>query len=142
MDKDGNVSKSFNTHDFYGMQMLHEKHGINVGIFTGCSQPCNKAQIDRGASYAYFYGGFGPYGKERHVKKYLDSIEAEWDDVAFIGDDLNDLEAMEKAGIIACPADATSRILNFVGERDDGFVMTKKGGEGCVRELIDFLVKI
>jgi len=139
MDHAGNVSKAFNTHDFYGMQVAHEK-GINIGVFTGCTQPCNKAQMDRAAKYAYFRGGLRFEDKETYIKKYIDGLGVSWDDVAFIGDEINDWGTMQKAGVIACPANAVPKILEFVQNRDDGFSMNKKGGEGCVREFVDFLI--
>ena len=49
-----------------------------------------------------------------------------------IGDDVNDLEVMQAIGFSACPADATTKILEQVD-----CILSKKGGEGCVREFIE-----
>ena len=51
---------------------------------------------------------------------------------AHIGDDINDLELMDKAGISACPADA-----NEILKKNAKIVLRKNGGEGCVREFIE-----
>jgi YrbI family 3-deoxy-D-manno-octulosonate 8-phosphate phosphatase len=52
--------------------------------------------------------------------------------MAFIGDDLNDLPLLRKAGFSACPADAASQVKAAVH-----LVLSRKGGEGCVREFIE-----
>jgi 3-deoxy-D-manno-octulosonate 8-phosphate phosphatase (KDO 8-P phosphatase) len=57
-------------------------------------------------------------------------------EVTFMGDDVNDLEAMEIAGIAAAPASATPLTL----ERAT-FVSTKPGGHGAVRELVDAILR-
>jgi 3-deoxy-D-manno-octulosonate 8-phosphate phosphatase (KDO 8-P phosphatase) len=60
-------------------------------------------------------------------------------DVAYIGDDLNDLTCMKaiKAaqGLTGCPADADKELIQFCD-----FVSTKNGGEGAVREFIDYIL--
>ena len=59
------------------------------------------------------------------------------ENVAMIGDDINDLEVMKIIGLAACPKDAVNIIKSNVQ-----IVLNKKGGEGCVREFIDeYLLK-
>jgi YrbI family 3-deoxy-D-manno-octulosonate 8-phosphate phosphatase len=53
-------------------------------------------------------------------------------EVAFIGDDLNDEELMTKVGLAACPIDALEKIKQVAH-----LILNKKGGEGCVREFLD-----
>ena len=59
--------------------------------------------------------------------------------VAYIGDDLNDIPCMEKVkeagGIIGAPADAITKVIEICN-----FVATHKAGEGAVREFIDWLI--
>ncbi len=52
--------------------------------------------------------------------------------VAYIGDDVNDIPVMEKVGVSACPNDAMDSVKEMVD-----IILTKKGGHGCVREFID-----
>lgn len=54
-----------------------------------------------------------------------------------MGDDLNDLEAMEQCKIVGCPSDAAEQIK----ERAD-FVSKKKGGDGAVRDFIEYLITL
>ena len=55
-----------------------------------------------------------------------------YDEVAMIGDDINDFDVMQKIGISACPSDAVIEIKSTCN-----IILHKKGGDGCVREFID-----
>ena len=56
---------------------------------------------------------------------------------AIIGDDVNDLEIIKTVGFAACPSDAMDIVKTNVD-----VILSKKGGEGCVREFIDsYLLK-
>ena len=57
-------------------------------------------------------------------------------EVAYIGDDVNCVELLSAAGYAACPADACDRIKEIPGVH----VMSKKGGEGCVREFCEKII--
>ena len=57
------------------------------------------------------------------------------DQIAYIGDDVNDLEALKVVGFSAAPADALPPVLNIVK-----YVCQKKGGEGAVREVTDLIL--
>ena len=58
------------------------------------------------------------------------------DQVAYIGDDVNDLEALKAVGVSASPADGLPQVLRVVR-----YVCQKKGGEGAVRELADMILE-
>lgn len=58
-----------------------------------------------------------------------------WKEFAYIGDDINDLEVLKKAGISACPADAENEII------ESHRACTKDGGKGAVREFSNFILK-
>lgn len=57
----------------------------------------------------------------------------------FFGDDVNDLFAMEIAGHCACPADAAEEVRGYVNQH--GFVSTRPGGHGAVREFVDAILR-
>ena len=58
------------------------------------------------------------------------------EEIAYMGDDLNDINIIKKVGLSAAPADAISEVLEIVD-----FVSEKKGGNGAVREFIEFVLK-
>lgn len=59
-----------------------------------------------------------------------------YDEIAYIGDDLNDLECMRLCRIKACPKDAVKGIKKI-----SDYICKKKGGHGAVREFIDLLLE-
>jgi YrbI family 3-deoxy-D-manno-octulosonate 8-phosphate phosphatase len=60
-----------------------------------------------------------------------------WEEVAYIGDDVNDLEVMKRVGFAVTPSDATDE-----NKKVAHYIAKKKGGEGCVRELCDMLLTL
>ena len=58
-----------------------------------------------------------------------------FDQVAYIGDDVNDLDALRAVGFSAAPADAMPTVLKAVH-----YICVKKGGEGAVREVADLIL--
>ena len=65
----------------------------------------------------------------------VDQMNLSLDQVAYIGDDLPDLTAIESVKLGACPADAATEVKSKAN-----WVSTRAGGDGCVRELCDLLV--
>ena len=54
-------------------------------------------------------------------------------EIAYIGDDVNCVELLSEVGYAACPSDACDRVKDILGI----VVMTRKGGDGCVREFAE-----
>jgi YrbI family 3-deoxy-D-manno-octulosonate 8-phosphate phosphatase len=57
-----------------------------------------------------------------------------WEDVCYIGNDLNDLECINKAGLAFCPSDAVLEI-----KHDAHYILSRSGGNGAVREMLELL---
>lgn len=66
------------------------------------------------------------------LASWLKSRELHWDDIAYIGDDVNDLDCMQLAGLSICPADAVALVKDYADIK-----LLTPGGEGCIREIID-----
>ncbi len=131
----GDELKKFNTHDGMGLQLIREK-GIKTGIIT--SENTNmverrfiKLKLD------YLYQGKREGGKLASVKEICDKEGITLAEVAYIGDDVNCFELLSSVGLAACPADALDTIKNIPGI----IQMKKKGGEGCVREFVEMILK-
>lgn len=123
-------SKKFNTRDGMGFQLLREA-GIKTGIITSentliVEKRAQKLKID------YLYQGKREGGKLSAALEICAKMGITIDEVAYIGDDINCFELLSAVGTAACPADADSKIKSIPSIRQ----MSKKGGEGCVREFI------
>ena len=124
--------KRFNVKDGLGINCAM-KHGIRFAIITGRESNI----VMRRASEL---GITDIYQAVHNKVEALMSIMAKYritpDEVAYVGDDLNDLNVMEKIGLAMCPSDATEEV-----KRISKFVSSKKGGDGAVRECIEFVLK-
>lgn len=132
-DQGDNEWKKFNTSDSAGVLFLKLLE-IKVAIITG-----EETQIVTRRAKAKNTGLF-PGVKDKVVvaEKLLEKYGLDWSEVAYIGDDLNDIKLLEKAGLSACPANAP----DYVKSRVD-WVLTKNGGEGVFREFVEaFLQQI
>ena len=134
--EDGNELKKFNTRDGKGFELL-KKAGIKTAIITSentqiVENRAKKLKVD------YLYQGLEHIGKLEAIKKICKKENISLNEVAFIGDDINDKEALENVGIAGCPADAVAEIKQIQNIK----VMSKKGGEGAVREFVEFLLML
>ena len=128
--ENGDQFKKYNTKD--GMAILHltKKLDFQVGIISsGFKGEAVKTRAEL-LGIQHFYLGRDP--KMDILKGICEKLEIEMSNVAMIGDDINDLRVIQNIGFSACPADAVKVIKSNVD-----IVLTKKGGEGCVREFID-----
>lgn len=127
--EDGMQFKKFNARDGIGI-MNAMKAGIEVGII---SHSQTSAMVETRANMLkmkYYHIGSEP--KLNILSKWEKELDLEPSQIAYIGDDINDLEIMNYVGTSACPSDAISTILESADIQ-----LSKKGGEGCVREFID-----
>lgn len=125
----GEEMKKFNTKDGMGIIMLCEK-GIKTAFLSSgfrdeiVSLRAKSLQIDK-----YYVGR---ESKLSILKKWWQEMNISPSETAYIGDDINDLEVMKSVGLSACPADSIEIVKQNVK-----IILSKNGGEGCVRELID-----
>jgi YrbI family 3-deoxy-D-manno-octulosonate 8-phosphate phosphatase len=132
--QDGNEFKKFNTHDGMGFDIL-AKNGYKRGIIT--SEDTNiVANRAKKLNLDFIYQGARHKGKLQVAKEICEKENISLENVAYIGDDINCIELLEKVGICACPANATKKvkaIKNIIH-------LDKKGGDGVVREFIDMII--
>ena len=127
--ENGDILKKFNAKDGMGILQL-TKTNFQVGIISsGFKGELVKQRADL-LKIQHFY--LGREHKLVILKQWCEKLNISMSEVAMIGDDVNDLEVMQHIGFSACPADAAGKILTFVD-----CVLSKKGGEGCIREFIE-----
>lgn len=129
---DGDTLKAFSTYDGMAVQLLREA-GIPVAILTSENTPIVKRRAEKLKIEHLFLGEKDKLGKLRGL---CAKLGIGMDEVAYIGDDLNDLEVLEAAGLTAMPCN--SPILDrFAPDR----VTERAGGSGAFREFADLILR-
>lgn len=129
----GEVMKAFNVKDGYAIVKIMPEHGIIPVIITGKTSEIVK---NRAAELRIAEVHQNISDKLPLLKAIAEKYDVTAEEVAYIGDDVNDLECMQWCGLSACPADAVQEVL----EQAD-YVCKAQGGRGAVREFIDWLTK-
>jgi len=128
----GEELKRFSIRDGMGVERLRNLAGIETGIITGeksgsVSRRAEKLQITE--------LHLGVNDKLQKLNEVLERKNFKPDEIAFIGDDINDFEIMNRAGIAACPADAME-IIKTIAQ----FICLNRGGHGAFREFAEWLI--
>lgn len=128
---DGDIMKSFSTYDGMGVKLLREA-GIPLIIMTGedteiVAKRAQKLGIDR-----IFQG---ENEKLKRLKEVCTELGITLDEVAYIGDDLNDVDVLQAVGISAMPPN--SPILD---QFTPDYLTTRSGGDGAFRDFVDFIL--
>ena len=125
----GDEQKKFNTKDGMGI-MKAMKNGLQIGIISsGFSDKIVKTRANMlGIDKCHV----GREPKMDILKNWMDQDTLSFEEIAMIGDDINDFDIMNKIGVSACPADAVIEIKSI-----SNIILQKKGGDGCIREFLD-----
>ncbi|MES2393188.1 MAG: HAD hydrolase family protein [Acidobacteriota bacterium] len=127
----GDEYKTFCFADVMGISLLR-RLGIKLALISGEASP----HVDRYAQKMHIpFVVKGTRDKAAALRALSASVQVPLSQTCFFGDDINDLFAMDIAGVCACPANAAAEVFDYVRER--GFVSTKDGGKGAVREFAD-----
>ena len=130
-DESGREIKSFNVKD--GLIIAHlRKAGIIVGAISGRES----AAVGKRASELKFdFCHQGIVDKASVFLKLIEYHDVKKKEVAYVGDDINDLPVLKQVGLPVCPADAPAYLKKFAE-----LVTSAKGGKGVVREVADLLL--
>lgn len=127
----GEVMKAFDVKDGYAIAHLREK-GIEPVIITGRSSAIVQERAkELGITELYQ----GVNDKLQQLKCVAQKLNCKSDEIAYIGDDVNDLECIEYCGVTGCPNDAVNIIEGKVK-----YVCQNNGGRGAVREFIGWML--
>lgn len=123
--------KKFHTYDSAGVLFAHHL-GIPVGILTGentqiVQRRADKLKID----YCYL----GCNDKVAIATELCDKLGITMDDVAYIGDDLNDMKLIKLVGWAGVPSSAPEYVKKLANVQ-----LTKRGGEGVFREFVEAIL--
>lgn len=129
--KQGEVMKAFDVRDGYAIANILPVIGVTPVIITGRSSQIVE-QRAKELKIVELYQGVS--NKLTQLKAVAERYDVEPEEIAYIGDDLNDLDCIEYCGVTACPQDAVDEVKQKVK-----YVCKHDGGRGAVREYIQWL---
>jgi 3-deoxy-D-manno-octulosonate 8-phosphate phosphatase (KDO 8-P phosphatase) len=129
---DGREAKSFHIRDGLGI-VLAQRAGLKMGVLSGRA---SESLAARAAELRLDVVRQGVSDKRAVFEEILREQGLRAQEVAYMGDDLNDLAVLTEVGLSAAPADAPFEV------RAQAFmVMDARGGHGCVREFLEAILK-
>ena len=131
-DQQENELKKFHTYDSAGI-LFCKLNNIPTGIITG-ERTEIIARRAKKLNVPYLFQGVS--NKVEVIESLCKELGISMEDVAYLGDDLNDIGVLQKVGLSAAPASAPLYIQNMVD-----IVLTKKGGEGVFREFVELILE-
>jgi 3-deoxy-D-manno-octulosonate 8-phosphate phosphatase (KDO 8-P phosphatase) len=130
----GEEMKKFNLRDGMGVERLRKVLGIDTGIMTGENSPIVAKRAEK-LKITHLY--LGIKDKKKCLHEILSTHSMHPNEIAYIGDDMNDYEVIGEVGLSASPADGAS----LIKERVD-YICTQPGGAGAFREFAELIIKL
>lgn len=131
---DGEMIKRFSIRDGMGVERLRKHAGIETAIITGENSGTVKARAQK-LKITQVY--LGVTDKKSLFDEILKKNQLQPENIAFIGDDVNDLEIMKLVGMTACPGDG----MSFIKDISD-YICENKGGYGAFREFAELILAL
>ena len=126
----GDQMKRYHTHDGLALLELGKSKKLTLGILS--SGFTEHMVQDRATLLGIEHVYVGREPKLDILNTWCAELGYSLDEVAIIGDDLNDLPVMQAVGLAVCPASAVSKVKSVAD-----IILSRKGGDACVREFID-----
>jgi 3-deoxy-D-manno-octulosonate 8-phosphate phosphatase (KDO 8-P phosphatase) len=127
----GEAFKKFNTKDGLGIRKWLES-GREFAVITGENSPCVHERMKKLSVKHYFPG---VKDKGRVLRELASQLGLVREQIAYIGDDENDLSVLPEVGLFACPSDAAACV-----RASAQWICEREGGAGVVRELLESLL--
>ena len=129
----GDMYRKMHTKDGYALKTAVDK-GFNVCIISGGNNEGVRLRL-KGLGIKDVH--LGAHHKTETMNTYLEENSILKEQVLYMGDDIPDLQVMKEVGLPCCPQDAVPEI-----KRISKYVSHKKGGKGCVRDVIEQVLKV
>ncbi|WP_029038690.1 KdsC family phosphatase [Salinimicrobium xinjiangense] len=130
---DGELLRTMNIKDGYAMKYARQQ-GYTICVISGGKNEGVRSRL-KGLGVTDIY--LGCPDKVEQMEEFFDIYDIQPKEVLYMGDDLPDLYAMKKVGLPCCPQDAVAEIKDI-----SKYVSHKKGGKGCVRDVIEQVLKV
>jgi 3-deoxy-D-manno-octulosonate 8-phosphate phosphatase (KDO 8-P phosphatase) len=129
----GELVRTMNIKDGYALKTAVDM-GYNVCVISGGTNPAVKSRLQAlGITDIYL----GAHYKTEQLDEYLDIYNIDPANVLYMGDDIPDIPVMKICGLATCPKDAVPEV-----QRISGYISQKEGGKGCVRDVIEQVLKV
>ncbi|MBC8082631.1 MAG: HAD-IIIA family hydrolase [Hymenobacter sp.] len=129
----GEQARTFHIRDGYAIRHAL-KQGYRVAVISGREEEGVRRRLESLDVHDIF---LGVDDKMKIFNTYINTYRLDPAHIAYMGDDMPDVEVMRRCALAACPADAAAdvrAISNYVAE--------KPGGHGAVRELLEAVLKV
>ncbi|MAN59314.1 MAG: 3-deoxy-D-manno-octulosonate 8-phosphate phosphatase [Flavobacteriaceae bacterium] len=130
---EGEMYRTMHTKDGYALKTALEQ-GFNVCIISGGTNEGVRSRL-RGLGITDIY--LGAHHKTDTLEEYFDVYNIKAEETLYMGDDIPDLYVMKTVGLACCPQDAVPEIKAI-----SKYVSHKEGGKGCVRDIIEQVLKV
>uniref|UniRef100_UPI004027367D KdsC family phosphatase n=1 Tax=Candidatus Stercorousia sp. TaxID=3048886 RepID=UPI004027367D len=131
-DENGHEYKTFNAKDGQGIVNLHK-----AGIITAIITARNNGTVEHRAKNLNITELHqGSKNKIETLENIMKKYNINFDEIAYMGDDLPDICILEKVHLKGCPNDAVDEVKKVAN-----FIASKNGGRGAVREFCDYILK-
>jgi 3-deoxy-D-manno-octulosonate 8-phosphate phosphatase (KDO 8-P phosphatase) len=130
----GEEMKRFSIRDGMGVERLRNLTNIETGIVTG---EFSGSVIKRAEKLKIAELHLDSKNKVLVLQEILKKKNLKAQNIAFIGDDMNDLEIIKLVGLAACPSDAINEVKKY-----SDYVCKNRGGYGAFRELAELIIKV
>ena len=129
----GELLRTMNIKDGYAMKYAREQNFTICVISGGKNEGVRHRLKGLGITDIYL----GCSDKVEQMEEFLDIYNISPEEVLYMGDDIPDLYPMKKIGLPCCPQDAASEIKEI-----SRYISHRKGGKGCVRDVIEQVLKV
>ena len=133
MGENGEICKAFDVKDGFGVNVLLPDNGIKTAVITGRT---SKIAANRAKELHVDFLYQGIKNKLPVLKKLAEENGISMAEIAYIGDDLPDIECMVNSGLKGCPADAVKEVRAICD-----FISDKEAGKGAVRDFIEYIIE-
>lgn len=129
----GEMLRKMNVKDGYALKTALNK-GYKIGIISGGTNEGVRERLSAlGVSDIYL----GAHEKEKPFKDFLSKNNITAEEVLYMGDDIPDIPVMQLVGLATCPQNAVAEV-----KRVSTYISHINGGEGCVRDVIEQVLKV
>ena len=129
----GLMMRRMHVKDGYALQLAVKK-GYTIFVISGGNSPqVTERLLKLGITNVYM----SITDKLEKLKELASQYQLQTENILYMGDDIPDMEVMQYCGLASCPADAASEIKSI-----SKYISPVKGGEGCVRDVIEKVLKL